>query len=208
MADNPEQDPEELLQKARTGGSESIGQLLEPYRNYLTLLARLQIDRRLQGKVDSSDLVQETFLAAHRDIEQFRGSTEREFLAWLRQILAFRFSKMARSFLGTQRRDVRLERQFHDELEHSSQIAGALVLTQTSPSEKLVRREQAVILADALKRLPDDYREVVILHHLEELTFPKVAERMGRSPGSIEKLWVRALTALRHSLRGQANDLG
>jgi RNA polymerase sigma-70 factor (ECF subfamily) len=59
------QDPEQMLQLAQAGDGEALGQLLELYRNYLTLLARLQINRRLQGKVDASDLVQETFLKAH-----------------------------------------------------------------------------------------------------------------------------------------------
>ena len=62
------------------------------------------------------------------------------------------------------------------------------------------RREQAVLLADALNHLPADYREVLILRHLEGLTFPEVADRMGRSLDSVEKLWVRALPRLRRAL--------
>jgi RNA polymerase sigma-70 factor (ECF subfamily) len=110
-----------------------------------------------------------------------------------------------RHFLGTQRRDVRLERQLDVELDRSSQMAQGFMLSQTSPSEKASRREQAVLLADALQRLPFEYREVVVLHHLENLTFSEVAGRMGRTAGSVEKLWVRALAALRHSLGGQTN---
>jgi len=207
VGNHPEPEPEELLERARKGERESLGRLLESYRNYLMLLARLQIDRRLQGKVDTSDVVQDTFLAAHRDFGQFRGSTEQEFLAWLRQVLVYRLANLMRRFFGTQRRDVRLERQMDDELDRSSQMAQAFILSQTSPSGKASRREQAVLLADALKRLPAEYREVVVLHHLEDLTFPQVAERMGRTVGSVEKLWVRALAALRHSLGGQANGL-
>jgi RNA polymerase sigma-70 factor (ECF subfamily) len=86
-------------------------------------------------------------------------------------------------------------------------MAQAFMLAQSSPSGRAIRREQAVLLADALKRLPAEYSEIVILHHLEELTFSEVAERMGRSVGSIEKLWVRALAALRHSLGGGSNGL-
>jgi len=198
---------EELLHRARGGENESLGHLLESYRNYLTLLARLQIDRRLQGKADTADLVQEVFLAAHRDFGQFRGASEPEFLAWLRRLLAHRIANLVRRFFGTQLRDVRLERQLDDDLDRSSQMAQGFVLSQTSPSERASRRERAVLLADALRRLPADYREIVILHHLEELTFPQVAERMGRSVGSIEKLWVRALAALRRSLGGQAHGL-
>lgn len=62
--------------------------MLERYRPYLLVLARMQINRRLQGKVDAADVVQEAFLAAHRDFTQFRGDSEAAFRAWLREILA------------------------------------------------------------------------------------------------------------------------
>ena len=104
-------DPEELLRQARSDRDRALGQLLELYRNYLAILARLQIGRRLQGKADAADLVQETFLDAHRHFGRFRGTTEGEFAAWLRQILAGRLAMLVRRYLGTQRRDVRLERE-------------------------------------------------------------------------------------------------
>ena len=81
-------DPEDLLRKARTGDGAALGQMLAQYRNYLSLLARLQIGRRLQGKVDPADLVQETFLEAHRSFARFQGESEGELVQWLRQILA------------------------------------------------------------------------------------------------------------------------
>src|SRR5439155_16480408 len=100
-------DPEQLLQLARSGSSAALGRLLELYRNYLALLARLQIGKRLQGKLDPSDLVQETFLEAHRDFAQFRGGSEAEFVNWLRQIMAMNLANLVRHYYGTQRRDVR-----------------------------------------------------------------------------------------------------
>src|SRR5262249_44044239 len=173
------------------------------YRNYLTLLARLQIGRRLQGKVDEADLVQETFLEAHRQFARFRGDSEAELTAWLRTILAGVVLHLVRRFFGTQRRDVRLERELADELDQSSRfLDGGLVARESSPSQRASRREQAVMLADALKELPPDYREVLILRHLEGLTFPEVAARMRRTVDSVEKLWVRALPRLRRVLGG------
>src|SRR5262245_28560909 len=79
----------ELLALARAGDRRALGHLLEAYRSYLELLARLQIGRRLQGKVEAADLVQETFLAGHRAFEGFRGTTEAELVHWLRQILHY-----------------------------------------------------------------------------------------------------------------------
>jgi RNA polymerase sigma-70 factor (ECF subfamily) len=201
-------DPLELLQAARAGDRPALGRLLELYRNYLRLLARLQVGRRLRGKADPSDLVQEAFLAAQSAFPQFRGSSEAELVDWLRQILASKLVDLARRYLGTARRDVRLEQQLAANLEGSSQALGAaLPAPSSSPSERAVRRERAVLLADAIKSLPDDYGEVIILRHLEGLSLAEVAARLGRSPDSVKKLWVRGIARLRQTLAGpQAED--
>jgi len=192
---------ERWLREARAGDGPAWGELLERYRNYLTLLARLQIGRLLRGKVDAADLVQESFLEAHRKLRLFQGSTEPEFVAWLRQILGTCLAHLIRRYRGTQRRDVRLERRLAEELEQSSRVLDrGLIAPQSSPSQRAARREQAVRLADALEQLPADYREAIVLRHLEGLSFPEVARRMDRSVDSVEKLWVRALARLRSVL--------
>ena len=194
-------DPEELLRLARAGDGRALGQLFALYRNYLALLARLQIGRRLQGKVDPSDLVQETFLAGHRGFAGFRGRTEAELVGWLRTILATTLASLGRRYWGSRRRDVRLERELADELEQSSRaLDRGLVAGHSSPSQRADRREQAVLLADALEQLSADHREVMILRHLEELSFPEVAQRMGRSVEAVKKLWARALAQLRRGM--------
>lgn len=196
--------PDHLLQRARAGDGPALGRLLELYRNYLVVLARVQIGRRLQGKVDASDLVQEAFLGAYRGFPQFRGTTEREFLGWLRQILASLLANLVRHYQGTQRRDVRLERQLALELDQSSQsLDRALVSPLSSPSQQASRREQSVLLAEALGRLPEEQREVLILRHLEGLTFPEVAQRLDRTVDSVKKLWPRALANLRQLLESE-----
>jgi RNA polymerase sigma-70 factor (ECF subfamily) len=195
--------PEQLLCLARKGQEQALGRLLELYRNYLRLLARLEIGRRLQGKLDDSDLVQDTFLQAHRHFAQFRGATECELASWLRRILADVVSKLVRRFYGTQRRDVRLERELAAEIDQSSlALIEGLAIRQSSPSQQAARREQSVLLADALQQLPVAYREVIILVHLEGLRFPEVARRMGRSMGSVKNLWARAVARLRRALGG------
>ena len=191
--------PEQLLRLARTGDAPALGQLCELYQGYLELMVRLQIGRRLQGKVDAADLVQDTFLQAHDRFAQFQGSSEGELVSWLRHILASRLAKLIRRYCGTQRRDVRLERQLAAELDQSSRLLDqGLVAPGSSPSQRAVRREQAVLLADALRQLPDDYREVLILHHLQGLSMPEVARHLGRSLDSVKNVWLRALARLRH----------
>jgi RNA polymerase sigma-70 factor (ECF subfamily) len=190
-----------LLEKARAGDWEACGQLLETARPYLTLLARAQIGQRLQGKAEPADVVQETFVEALRDFSSFRGVTPAELLAWLRQILAHNLANLVRRYYGTQARDVRLEQQLSVALDNSSSaLNAALAAGQSTPSEQAIRAEQALLVADTLTRLPDDYREVLLLRHLEELTFPQVAQRLGRTVDSVEKLWVRGLARLRELL--------
>jgi RNA polymerase sigma-70 factor (ECF subfamily) len=198
---SPNSNSEQLLGLARADPAAALGQLLERYRGYLELLARVQIGRRLQGKADAADLVQETFLEAYRHFGQFYGTTGAEFASWLRNILASRLSKLVRHYLGTQGRDVRLERQLAGELDRSSKaLDRGLLASSSSPSRKAARREQAVQLADVLGRLPEGYREVLILRHLEGLSFPEVARRMGRSLDSVKNLWTRGLARLRDAI--------
>ena len=196
--------PQPLLDQARAGSDAATGLLLRSYENYLTLLARVQIGRRLQGKVDPADLVQETFLEAHRQIRMFRGNSEGELLGWLRQILAGQIALTIRRYLGTKGRDVKLERELALQLDQSSQAmdGGFLAAAQSTPSQHASRREQAVLLAEALAKLPADYREVIVLRHIEMLPFAEVAARMNRSEDSVQKLWVRALASLRRQLAG------
>ena len=203
MTGNACPDPEQLLHHARAGNPAALGGLFELYRNYLYLLARLQIGRRLQGKVDPADIVQEAFLKAHSSFGQFRGTTEEELIGWLRKILSSKLVDLLRQYYGAKARDVRLERDLAAEMDRSSRFLDrALVARSSSPSRQAVRREQAVLLADALERLPESYREVLILHHLEELPFPEVARRLSRTVDSVEKLWARALARLRRALGG------
>jgi RNA polymerase sigma-70 factor (ECF subfamily) len=177
--------------------SRALGELLELYRGYLALLARLHVGR-LQGKVDASDVVQDTFLEAYRHFPQFQGTTEAELVGW---ILAGRLAKLLRHYLGTRRRDMRLERELQDELDQSSQMLDQGLLSPgSSTSQQAARREQAVLLAEALRRLPADYREVLILRHLEGLPFPDLARRMDRTLDSVKNLWTRALARLRDVL--------
>ena len=146
--------PEELLVRALHEGGEPLGELLETYRNYLRLLASLEIGTRLQVKLDASDLVQETMLAAHKDFAAFRGTSEPELVAWLREIMASALCGALRRYLGTKKRDIRLEQELQESLGRSSVLMGhRFVDPHSSPSQGAARREQAVLLADALAGL-------------------------------------------------------
>lgn len=190
----------ELIRRAQDGEAAAVGQLLEVYRSYIKLMARLQIDRRLQGRVAASDLVQETLLHAERHFAGFRGTSEGELIGWLRRVLASQVAGLYRHHTA-QRRDYRLECQLGAEIDQSSQmLLQGLVRPQSSPSGSAARREEAVLLADALERLPEDYREVILLRNLEGFSFDVVAQCLGRTVHSAKNLWTRALSALQDAM--------
>ena len=144
---------------------EARAEALERFRPYLRLLAQMHLDPRLRGKADASDLVQQTFLQAHQARDQFRGQTEAELAAWLRQILARNLAHALRD-LGRAKRDVARERSLEAALDASSARLGEwLAAEQPSPSQQADRNEQALRLADALASLPEAQREAVVLHY-------------------------------------------
>jgi RNA polymerase sigma-70 factor, ECF subfamily len=178
-------------------------QRLERYRDYLRLLARLQLSVRLQAKLDASDIVQQALLQAHAGLGQFRGQTEAEWLAWLRTILANTLAAAGRRF-SAEARDPGRERSLEVELdESSSRMEGLLAADQSSPSERAVRADELLRLARALNSLPVDQRQVVELHHLKGLPIAEVAQVMDRTRPAVVGLLYRGLKRLRELLQDQ-----
>jgi RNA polymerase sigma-70 factor (ECF subfamily) len=179
---------------------EAVSLPLERCRDYLRLLARLQLDSRLQGKLDPSDVVQQTLLKAHEKMDQFRGQTEAELAGWLRTILANNLAEAARRF-HAEARDVAKERSLEARLnESSARLEACLQADQTSPSQRAMRHEQLIDLARALGDLPEDQRRAVELHHLKGHTVAEVGAQMGKSRAAVVGLLFRGLKALRRQL--------
>ncbi len=196
----PEHSFAEQLDLARHGNIPAQGDLLRRFEPWLRLLARVQLESRFAAKFDASDVVQQTLLEAIKAFPQFRGSTEAELTAWLRQILAHALAHEFRRYRGTAKRDIAQEVSLDAALAQSSQQLGSLLAESgPSPSQQAARRELDVLLADVLARLPNDYRDVLIFRHLENLSHDEIAARMNRSPGAVRMLWVRALAALREA---------
>ncbi len=189
---------ESTLQAARNGERAAIGEVLEIFRSYLTLLARIQIGRHLQTKVDPDDVVQEVFVDAHRQFQSFRGMNTDAVAAWLRKILAGQLAQLIRKYCATEARNIRLEVSIEQDLDSSSaRLAQGLESPGSSPSESLSRREELTHLANMLERLPSDYRAVILLRQIDGLSFGEISSRLGRSEDSVQKLWVRGLQSLR-----------
>ncbi len=191
----------EALHDARLERPGALGRLLDHYRPYLKLLARLQVASRLQKELDPSDVVQETYLDAARDFQSFRGTTEQEFVVWLKRLLAANVADAHRRYLGTQKRNALRESQVLEILDCSSQMLERQPIARgDSPSSSAARREQALRLAAAMERLRPVYQEVILLHHFHGLRFPQVAEQLGRTLDSVKNIWIRALIALKRQM--------
>jgi len=176
-------------------------QRLDAYRPYLRLIARLQFDPRLRGKLDPSDLVQQTYVRALQALEQFRGQSDAELAAWLRQILARTLANAVRD-LHRDKRDVNREHSLEAAVEQSSaRLEAWLRDSQSSPSQQAERNEALLRLAAALENLPEAQGEAVILHHLHNWTLDAIATHLGRTPAAVAGLIKRGMKQLRQELQ-------
>jgi RNA polymerase sigma-70 factor (ECF subfamily) len=193
----------ELLAAARTGSREALGELLESYRRYLTQIARDQLDPRLLPKGDQSDLVQETFRDAQKAFGQFRGSSEEELQAWLRRILVHRICRFARRYRGTQKRSAVREVALDP---GDSSTASAYRADTPTPSAEAVANEQSGRLQGALARLPEEYRQAILLRYRNGMSFEEIGRALGRSAEAARKLWGRAVERLREEMDEARDD--
>ncbi|MGE0755534.1 MAG: sigma-70 family RNA polymerase sigma factor [Pirellulaceae bacterium] len=195
---------EVLFAGARDGDGDQLGELLQKYSGYLKLLAQVQLEKQLRGRVSPSDVVQETLMEAHRDFEQFRGTSQAEFAGWLRRILVHTLARLVEYHVLAAKRDVRREIALEDmsaSLERSTIRLGAILAAPgTSPSSAVEHHEHLLALADALAALRPEHGEVIRLRHLEGLPFAQVAERLQRTEGAVRMLWLRAIEQLRRQL--------
>ena len=191
----------QLLDRARGGDETARDELFAQCRDYVKLVARAQVESWLRTKVDASDLVQQSLLEAHRGLERFRGTTNGEWLAWLRCIVAHNATDFARRYCATDKRQIRREIPLRIPSADESRILfGDPRDPGESPSEQMLRRERELEVARAVSELSDDYREVIMLRNLQRLSFDEVARRMERSRPAVQMLWMRAIRRLRKSI--------
>src|SRR5262245_11813577 len=199
MGFSPEQ-LEEQLAAARAGSREALGQVLSLYHCYLRHVAERELAHDLRSKGDASDLVQETFLEAQRIFNRFEGHSAADLRAWLRCLLVHHTAKVGRRFRTTQKR--RLAREVSLESCHPNTSTELLPpAAEPTPSAHLMARERQEVLMQALDRLPEDHRTVMLLRYQKEMTFEEIGRVMLRSGDAVRMLWVRALERLKHELR-------
>ncbi len=170
---------------------------VERFREYLCLLARTHLPPGRQSRVEASDIVQQTLLEAYEQRGQFRGNSDGELAAWLKQMLVH---NLADALRGDERakRDVRRERSLERAIEDSfSRAEGWLAANDASPSQQAICIEQLLRLAEEIAKLPDEQREAVVLHHLQGWSLAQLAGHLQRSEAAVAGLLRRGLKKLR-----------
>lgn len=187
---------QQLLDQALTGDADALGGLLEDYRAYLTVLAQRYLDNRLRGRLDPADIVQITFMEAQRDLPSFRGHQIEELLGWLRHILRNNVSSAHQKHLYTQKRSA--GREVSNSPTDSRPALTDLVPSETtSPSQRMMRDEAAVYLANCLEEIPETQAEALRLRYVEGCSLKQISEAMQKSEMAVAGLLKRGLQALR-----------
>jgi RNA polymerase sigma-70 factor (ECF subfamily) len=177
---------------------QDLGELLDGCRQYLELIADAEVGTDLRAKMGVSDLVQETFPEAQKDIEQIRGASRDELLAWLRTILLHRLSRLYGYYRGTEKRNP--AREWHPPQSSVNLLEQLFDSQQTSPSGFAVRTEKIELVRRAISRLPVASRKVVLLRYRDRLKFSEIAAKLDRSPDAVRMVWYRAIDRLADEL--------
>lgn len=191
---------QQLLQAARDGDESAINRLIEDCRHYLLMIANREMESGLGQKAGASDLVQDCMVSALRCLGGFEGDSREEWLGWLRGIL-LNDVKQTRRHYRTQGRDLERERAIDggDSTNKRQEIeAGA-----QTPSSAAIATEEGQRLWDAMAALSEEDRQIIQLRNWDDLPFPEIAERMGRSHDAVRKLWSRAIVRLQKAMESQ-----
>jgi RNA polymerase sigma-70 factor (ECF subfamily) len=193
-------EPEVLLARAKAGDGQALGELFDHYREQLRKMLRLRLDRRLYGRIDPSDVLQDAFLDLARRFPEYTAQPTVPFYLWLRALTGQRLIDVHRQHLGAQMRDAGMEVSLHrgalpqaSSLSLANQLLGRL----TSPTHAALRAEMQIRLQEALNTMDPLDREVVVLRHFEELSNNEAAEVLGIQPAAASKRYIRALRRLK-----------
>ena len=193
----------DLLQRAAAGEEEPLRQLFSRYRDRLKRMIHLRLSRRLSGRVDDSDVVQEAFLEISRKLPEYAKAPEMPLFLWLRHITGLKLTEIHRRHLGTQLRDADREVSLHrgglpeaDSVSLAAQLLGKL----TTPSQAAIKAEQRIYVQEALNSMDPIDREVLALKHFEQLSTSEIAQVLGLSKAGAGSRYLRAIKRLREIL--------
>ncbi len=196
----PASDEADLLRQAAAGDQQALAALFARYRDRLRKLVHLRLDRRLSGRIDPSDVLQDAYLDVARRFPEYAADPAVPFYLWLRTLTGQRLVDLHRRHLGAQMRDAGQEVSlYRGALPAASSVSLAqhLLAGLTSPTQAAVREEMRLRLQEALNSMDALDREVVVLRHFEELSNAEAAEVLGIEPPAASKRYIRALRRLK-----------
>src|SRR4051794_17258326 len=199
MPDNSAE-TERLLDRARAGDRVALDELLRRHRPRLRRMVDLRLDRRLQARIDASDVIQEAYVEVARRLEEYLGEPSYPLFLWLRLIVGERLLKLHRHHLGTQMRDAGLEVSLYRgalPVANSAALAAQLLGKHTSPTQAGVRAERLLRIQEALNSLDPIDREIISLRHFEQLNRTESAQALGIEESAASKRYIRALKRLK-----------
>ena len=179
----------DLLNRARNGDQDALGELLKGHNQLLERMAKREIGNRLQARLSAADIVQQTCLSVIRNFDDFEGENEPQFIAWLRGVHQRNMQDAVRRHVGAKKRAVSGQQSLPGEVPQNSAIH--------TPSQRAILGESTAQLMKSLESLPDDQADAVRLRHLEQLSLGEMATRMGRSEVAVASLLKRGLAGLR-----------
>ncbi len=193
------------LQSAAAGDAQALGRLLDEHRDRLRRMVRLRMDRRLQGRIDPSDVIQDAYAEATTRFDEYAQNQAMPFFLWLRFLTGQRLMALHRRHLGAQARDASREVSIHRGTfpeATSAALAAQLIGRHTSPSEAILRDEIRLRLQEALNAMDIRDREILALRHFERLTNIEAARELDLDPSAASKRYIRAVRRLRKTLAG------
>jgi RNA polymerase sigma-70 factor (ECF subfamily) len=205
---------DEVVQRAARGEEEALTELFSCYRGRLRQMIRLRLDRRLQGRVDPSDVLQDAYIDMAEKLPEYVGRATIPFFVWLRMVVGERLLRIHRHHLGAAMRDANREISLHRGAfpEASSASLAAQLLGQiTSASRAALRAETRLMLQEVLNAMDPIDREVIALRHFEELRNDEVAAALGLTKAAASKRYVRAMLRLKAAIaeaRGLVDSTG
>ena len=200
---------DELVRRAAGGDEAALVELFSGYRSRLWRMIRLRLDRRLQGRIDPSDVLQDAFVDMAEKLPEYALRSALPFSLWLRMVVGERLLRIHRHHLGASMRDVGREISLHRGAfpEPSSASLAAQLLGQiTSPSRAALKAEMRLMLHQVLDAMDPIDREVIALRHFEELRNDEVAAVLGLTKFAASKRYVRAMLRLKAAI-GEATNL-
>lgn len=193
---------EQMIRAARSGSVEALGELLQSFRQYMLLVANDMLDPHVRPKGGCSDIVQDAFLKAQQDFGEFRGQSPGEFVLWLRAILEHSLFNFQRMYVSTGKRDIHREIGFAGD-GSSCKLVSEVASESPLPEQQLVLQEELAALERALARLPDHYRQVILLRKRDGLSFEEIGQQLNSTPEAVRKWFVRGITRLQEELNAE-----